>query len=64
MISFMAFVGSAAGTLAALLIVGICVVASGSWWPLAVLLVIVVIAWMLPWEIFRERRQKRQASAL
>jgi nitrate/nitrite transporter NarK len=50
------------GAVVALTIVGIAVAHSGSWWPLTALLIVVVVAWCLPWEIFRERRRQRRAS--
>lgn len=56
MIGFLATLGGLMGSVLCLVVVGICVAASGSWWPLSALLVLAIILWVLPWEIIRERR--------
>lgn len=61
-VSTLMTLGSAAGVVAGLIIVGICIAASGSWWPLTVLLALAIIAWVIPWEILRERRQSKASK--
>ncbi len=60
MISGLAALGALAGLVASIMLIGVCIVASGSWWPLTSLLVVALIVWCLPWEVWRSRRGVRR----
>ncbi len=59
MISGLAALGALAGLVASIMLIGVCIAASGSWWPLTALLVVALVVWCLPWEVWRSRRQSR-----
>lgn len=64
MISFLAVCAAGLGTLASVIVVGICIAYSGSYWPLTALLALGCVAWFMPWEVWAQRRRQRQASRL